>query len=140
MQRRPACAWVIPLLMLPAGANAQALAGIPSEVLGHWINPHGSVVVETKSCGTRLCGHVSWASSDALQDAREAGVQTLIGTELLQDYQRFSSGEWRGRVYVPDMGRTFYSTIDVRKPDALRISGCVLGGLICKSQIWRRQS
>jgi uncharacterized protein (DUF2147 family) len=36
------------------------------------------------------------------------------------------------------MGRTFYSTITRLNPQALKISGCILGGLICKAQVWHR--
>lgn len=118
---------------------AQGAVQPAPEVMGHWINPYGSVVVETAPCGAHLCGRVSWASAEALQDAKESGITGLIGTELLRDYSPSGPGHWRGRVYVPDMGRTFYSTINVEGPDALRISGCILGGLICKSQLWHRQ-
>lgn len=128
---------ILPLLIGAAATNAPTQP--PPDMLGHWINPRGSVVVETQACNTHLCGRVSWASAEALQDAKDAGITSLIGTELLQDYAPSSSGIWRGRVYVPDMGRTFYSTINVESRDALRISGCILGGLICKSQIWRRR-
>lgn len=123
----------------PAIAVAPVSAQPTAELLGHWVNPRGSVVVETQACGTHLCGRVSWASAEALQDAKDAGIDSLIGIELLRDYNPSASGTWRGHVYVPDMGRTFYSTIDMDGPDALRISGCILGGLICKSQIWHRQ-
>jgi uncharacterized protein (DUF2147 family) len=49
-----------------------------------------------------------------------------------------SANEWQGRVFVPDMGRTYYSTIKRLDPNQLIISGCIFGGLICKSQIWHR--
>ena len=62
-----------------------------------------------------------------------------VGTELLSDYHASGAGRWTGRVYVPDQGRHFYSTIELRTPDSLRISGCILGGLICKRQDWIRK-
>lgn len=103
-----------------------------------WINPHNNVKVETGDCGGKLCGWVVWATAEAEQDARDGGVEKLVGTELLQDYRQTASDRWQGRVFVPDMGRTFYSTITRVDPAALRISGCIMGGLICKSQVWRR--
>ena len=133
-----AIGWLL-MAFAPALAGAQPHQRAMTDMVGRWINPRGSVMVETQPCGVHLCGRVSWASPEALQDARDAGIQSLIGIELLQDYSRSSSGIWHGRVYVPDMGRTFFSTIDLKSPDTLRISGCILGGLICKSQIWRRQ-
>jgi uncharacterized protein (DUF2147 family) len=106
--------------------------------IGTWVNPRGSVRVATGNCAGGLCGWVIWANPAATRDARESGVQNLIGTALLRDYRPTGSGRWRGQVYVPDLGRSFVSTIQQLDPNSLRISGCILGGLICRSQIWRR--
>ena len=62
----------------------------------------------------------------------------LIGTELLRSYRSDGPGRYKGEVYVPDMGRTFYSTIEQHGANDLKISGCILHGLICKSQDWHR--
>ncbi len=113
-----------------------ALATAP--VAGIWINPRGTVAVRAGPCRDRLCGWVNWASPQALADAREAGVTSLVGTELLQDYRPTGAGKWTGRVYVPDRGESYYSTIEQVDPNRLKISGCILHGLLCKSQLWRR--
>lgn len=118
---------------LPVGAAA-APAASP---LGTWLNPYGSVAVRTGACGDRLCGWVVWASADAQADAREGGVTGLIGTQLLENY-RPASGGWVGTVFVPDMGRRFYSKIEPVGSDGLRVKGCILHGLVCRSQLWHR--
>ncbi|WP_159983181.1 MULTISPECIES: DUF2147 domain-containing protein [unclassified Novosphingobium] len=130
------------LALSPAASQAQSVntdgdhnAG---QVMGTWINPRGTVKVQTGDCGTNLCGRVVWAAPAAEADARGSGVGQLIGTELLRDYRAAGTGHYQGTVYVPDMGRTFYSTIDQRDPNDIRISGCILGGLLCKSQDWHR--
>ena len=130
-----AAAWLAALgAMAPVDAEVPATAA----ALGTWINPHGTVKVQTGACGAALCGHVVWASARANADAAESGVPRLIGTELLSNYRPVGAGRWRGEVYVPDMGRRFASTIEPQGADGLRISGCILGGLICRSQIWHR--
>lgn len=103
-----------------------------------WINPYNSVKVEIGPCGTNLCGWVVWANSEAQQEARDGGTANLVGTELLQNYHSTGTNSWQGRVFVPDMGRSYYSTISKTGPDTLKVSGCILGGLICRSQIWHR--
>ena len=124
-------------LAVPVSAlSAQTLA--PSAVAGTWFNPRGSVAVRTGDCAGRLCGWVSWANQEALQDAKDSGVERLIGTELLQDYRSESPGNWRGAVFVPDMGHSFSSRITQVSPNELKISGCLIGGFICKSQIWHK--
>lgn len=124
------------LALAPVDAGAQPPPA--ASPIGTWINPRGTVQVKTGPCGANLCGWVIWASPQALEDARSSGVDTLIGTELLRNYQPAGPREWHGQVYVPDMGETFYSRIVQLNSDSLKISGCILGGLICKSQIWRK--
>ncbi|WP_294289901.1 DUF2147 domain-containing protein [uncultured Sphingomonas sp.] len=105
---------------------------------GLWLSPHKSVIVQTGPCGDRLCGRIVWANGEAESDARDAGVEHLVGTMLLQDYRPDGDGRWKGTVFVPDMGHSFASEIDTVSPEALRVKGCVLGGLLCKSQLWTR--
>jgi uncharacterized protein (DUF2147 family) len=107
-------------------------------IFGTWTNPRRTIVVKTSLCGSALCGEIVAAGAEAQNDAREAGVEHLIGTELLRNYRKTGSGHWTGTVFVPDMARSFSSHIVQRSPDVLRISGCILGGLICKSQDWTR--
>jgi uncharacterized protein (DUF2147 family) len=115
-----------------------AIAAPPSPPLqGLWLNPHGSVAVRTGSCGDKLCGWIVWANDAARNDAKESGVGTLIGTELLENY-RPDGARWSGTVFVPDMGRHFSSRIDALSPTRLEIKGCIFGGLICKSQVRTR--
>ena len=124
------------LAATPSVATGQgAVADGP---IGRWTNPQGSVRVETAPCDGKLCGWVVWASPRAMADAIKGGSSKLIGLELLRDYHPAGSGMWRGTVYVPDMGRAFSSRISQLDGNHLKVSGCILAGLLCKSQIWKR--
>lgn len=120
---------------MPAAAVVRVQVAAPT---GLWVNPARSVKVATAPCGAALCGRVAWASGAASTDARAGGTPRLAGTEILQDYHRAGAATWQGRVLVPDMGRTVDSTLTLLDTDRLKVSGCVLGGLFCKSQIWTR--
>ncbi len=128
--------WIAGVAMLAMAGMASAQQ--PTQPEGLWINPHQSVAVKTGPCGPKLCGWIVWANAQAQSDAKESGVTQLIGTELLQDYDADGVGLWSGTVFVPDMGRHFSSEIKQISPSQLKISGCILGGLICKSQTWTR--
>lgn len=110
----------------------------PPPVVGLWSNMKGTLAVRTELCGAKLCGTVVHAGPKPVADARRAGVVQLVGTTLLRDYQATGRGGWAGKLYVPDMGRTVSSRIRLSAPDRLTISGCLVGGLLCKSQEWRR--
>ncbi|HKT77786.1 MAG TPA: DUF2147 domain-containing protein [Sphingobium sp.] len=132
---RQAVLAALALLLSSACALASPIGDLED---GLWLNPGGSVAVRTHGCGDRLCGWIVWASAAAQSDARESGVAHLIGTQLLEDYRPDGRNEWTGTVYVPDMGRRFFSRIEQTAPQQLKIKGCVLGGLICRSQLWTR--
>ncbi|WP_423140654.1 DUF2147 domain-containing protein [Parablastomonas sp. CN1-191] len=122
-----------------AATGQPAYASPPPGIDGMiWINPFNSVKVRTEQCGESLCGRVVWATPGAEEEAREGGTARLVGTELLQDYRPSGPGRWSGHVFVPDMGHRFSSTLELQGGGKLKVSGCILAGLVCKSQIWRR--
>lgn len=142
MMRNEFLSWLVvgSLAATPAIASVQAPPPQSRPVSGIWINPKGTVKVATGNCAGKLCGWVVWASPTARADAAAAGVKQLIGTELLRDYRMTGTGHWQGKVYVPDMGRTFYSTLTQTDPHRLKIRGCIVGGMVCKSQIWTKST
>ena len=124
---------------LTLGASASGAVSAASSLdRAIWVNPYGNVKVQTGNCAGQLCGWVIWASPEAAQEAREAGTQSLVGTQLLQGFREVGPGRWQGHVFVPDIGHRFYSTIAQLNAETLKISGCVLSGMICKSQIWHK--
>ena len=127
------------IALLSAFALAAAPVAVPlDQPVGLWENPRATIRVRTAPCGAALCGAIVAASPTAEADARDAGVTNLIGTELLRDYRQIGPDRWAGTVYVPDMGHSFSSRIVQLSPDTLQISGCLIGGFLCKSQIWKR--
>jgi uncharacterized protein (DUF2147 family) len=125
--------------ILSAVVSASGAQGAePGSIHGTWENPTGDVRVITQPCGDNLCGKVSWASDLAKRDAAAGGTPNLVGTSLLRDYRLTKPGHWKGRVFVPDLGDTYYSKIVQLDHRRIKISGCILGGLLCKSQIWKK--
>ncbi len=127
------------LVWMANGAVAATSSLPPGAVVGNWINPKRNVTVSTAMCGKLLCGTVTSASPDAQAAARKAGAPPLVGTRLLRDYKQTGANRWQGKVFVPDRNDSYYSTIKQIDVNHLKISGCILGGLLCKSQVWERQ-
>ena len=121
-------------------ALAVVAAGLPPapSVVGVWHNPKNSVAVKTGACGDKLCGWVVRANDQAQADARDGGTPKLIGTALLREYRPSGRRKWSGQIYVPDMGRTFGSTITLVDSNTIDVKGCLIGGFLCKTQTWRR--
>lgn len=131
---------LLPILpLLAAAAPPLAVQTTADPALGIWTNPHRTIDIRTEDCGGHLCGTIVAAAPEAVQDAHDAGIDRLIGLSLLRDYRRVSDTRWEGIVYVPGMGRTFSSHIVKVAPDTLRISGCLVGQYLCRSQDWTRR-
>ena len=128
----------VALVALPVAAQAFADEAPAPPVATEWRNPSNSVHVRIDKCDGQLCGTVTWASAKAQADARRGGTRNLVGTRLFRDLEPAGAGKWRGKVFVPDIQRTFSGTISFVDPNTMVGKGCVLFGIICKSQTWSR--
>lgn len=123
---------------LMAGQSAVAQPA-PADAYGVWRNPKDNVRVEIRPCGDAACGTVIWASPKAQAKARAAGTQSLIGTQVLRNLQLDENrGVWRGKVFVPELNRNFTGLAEPVDARRLLAKGCVIGGLLCKSQVWTK--
>ena len=109
-----------------------------SPLEGSWTNPSRNVTVRIGPCGATLCGRVSAASAGARQEAAGAGTPKLIGTRLMSDIEQVGPGNWRADVFVPDRNLHAVGELTLVGPRILAVSGCALGGLLCKTQNWTR--
>ena len=119
-------------------AMAFAAASPPaSPIEGHWLNPQRTVLIRLAPCGEAMCGTVTWAAERAQHAARK-GADTLVGARLLNDFRQTGNGQWRGTVFVADMDLRVGGKIQVVDDNRLKVSGCILKGMMCRSQVWTR--
>jgi uncharacterized protein (DUF2147 family) len=103
-----------------------------------WRNPSDSVHVRIHSCGTSRCGTVIWANDKAKADSARGGTPNLVGTQLFRDFRETSPKLWSGKVFVPDLNRTFSGTGKILNGNSIVARGCALKNIGCKSQTWTR--
>lgn len=125
------------MTLITASAHA-AEGGDVARSYGVWRNPKNSVHLEIKDCGPATCGVVVWASPKAEADARKSGTDTLIGKQLLRDFEAQNNGSLKGRVWVPTLKVTLVGTAEIVDAKTMRAKGCVIGNFLCKSQLWTR--
>jgi uncharacterized protein (DUF2147 family) len=78
----------------------------------------------------RVCGTIVGAFGGAREDS--------VGMPITWDMVPEGPNAWDGgRIWKPDEDKVYDSEMELRG-DTLVVSGCVLGGLICKSQDWPR--
>jgi uncharacterized protein (DUF2147 family) len=130
--------WIASAIVALVAASSPASLGRSDSIAGFWRNPDDTVVVRISPCGENLCGTVVRAAPQAIADSAEAGYPALIGMRLMHDYRPARPGHWLGTVFVPDLGRSFSSKIDLIDSDHARIAGCLWRQHFCKSQVWQR--
>ena len=115
---------------------AAALAKAPIE--GRWVNPKGSVTVKIGSCGAGYCATVIDASAKAKATAKKGGTPNLIGTQVMSDLRPRGDGLYRGRAVDPKRNLRAPATIRMIGDSTLVVKGCLISGIICKEQRWKK--
>lgn len=105
---------------------------------GVWRNPQDSVHLELHPCGENICGEVVWATDTARKAALRFSDRELVGQQLFRDFKQGEDRSARGKVFIPDLGLTFKGAARHLDSNTIKVKGCVVGNLICKSQVWTR--
>ena len=117
------------LCIMATGAAAQDAA------VGIWQteSDDGSFAfVLIEPCGNAFCGKIARTfNSDGEYQSQN------IGKTLVIDMVPQAGGEYEGSVWRPSNDKIYIGKMTVNG-DALRLRGCVAGGLICASQNWVR--
>ncbi|MGL4728156.1 MAG: DUF2147 domain-containing protein [Bosea sp. (in: a-proteobacteria)] len=106
---------------------APALA---QDAAGTWLRETGESRVRFAKCGEALCGTVAWLKDPANSPSK-------VGQRVFFDMKPSGAGAWSGSAFNPEDGKTYSGKMTV-SGNRLTTSGCVLGGMICRSVNWSR--
>ncbi|MEM8636375.1 MAG: DUF2147 domain-containing protein [Pseudomonadota bacterium] len=113
--------------------------------IGDWRTVRHGAEVRIVDCGDGTpCGFLTSVSADirdgATHDAQnrepELRGRPLEGLPILWGYRQGQSDWQSGKLYNPETGQTFRSSLAVVSPDRLKVKGCL--GPLCREQIWTR--
>lgn len=99
------------------------------DALGVWQRDTGASRVRFAKCGEGLCGTLSWL--------KDTNGPAKVGQRIFYDMKPSGAGKWSGSAFNPEDGKTYSGTMTLAG-DTLTTAGCVLGGLICRSVVWKR--
>ena len=116
-----------------------------SDVFGTWkseVNDEGNYIhVEMAPCasnGSLVCGTIVKAENVDPAKGDKKRQAALMGKIMINDMAADGTNEWDdGTIWAPDDDETYSSKMEL-KGDVLEVSGCVLGGLVCRGQDWTR--
>lgn len=108
------------LLFVTIAACAFAVPAKASELDGTWLRPSSGKHVKSYSCGGGLGLKVIDSGKVIMCGAKAAG-----------------GGTYKGTLTSTEDGQQYSGTVTMGGK-SLQLSGCVLGGLICKNETWSR--
>lgn len=119
--------------LLGLAALALGLAGpaVAQDVTGTWLRDTGASRVRFQKCGEAMCGTISWL--------KDPNGPAKLGQRIFYDMKPSGAGKWSGSAFNPEDGKTYSGTMSL-SGDTLTTSGCVFGGMICRSVTWSRSN
>ncbi len=105
-----------------------ALAAGPSPY-GDWSRGDGKARVKIENCGDDLCAINTWIKPGTPDEK--------VGDKLVMTVKEGEGGKWTGKAFDPQRHMTYRFTMTVHE-ETMTTSGCVLGGILCKSMNWKK--
>jgi uncharacterized protein (DUF2147 family) len=140
--------------LFAAAVAALVLAALPGEARaadpnGTWVTEGGKSRVRIANCGGAICGTII-----ALQEPNDPATgkpktdknntdanqrnRPMIGVQIVLGMRPNGADRWSGQVYNAEDGKTYSGNVTLTGANTLKLEGCALGGLVCKSQTWTR--
>lgn len=123
-------------LMMMAGAMILAAgAAMADPIEGMWQTQpdEGAYAhVNIKPCGANFCGTIVKSFKDGAEYK-----SPNVGKMIVIDMAPQGGGKYEGKVFRPSNGKTYLGKIAV-SGNAMKMLGCVAGGLFCAKQNWAR--
>jgi uncharacterized protein (DUF2147 family) len=120
--------------MLTVSAGAQT-----RDITGTFVNETGGTKVRLVNCDAGVCGTVIWMRNP-VKDVKNPDAskrdRPVVGLQAVT-LKPTGSGTYAGSLYDTESGKTYSGKAKLAGED-VELSGCVLGGLICKTSVWKR--
>lgn len=119
------------MLRVFATATLLGLTAAPAlaDPTGVWLRDNGNSRVRFAKCGDNICGTLVWV--------KDADSPSKPGQRIFYDMKESGANAWTGKAFNPEDGKTYSGRMTL-SGNTITTSGCVLGGMICRSVSWRR--
>jgi uncharacterized protein (DUF2147 family) len=127
------------LVVLLGLTVAPASAADPS---GDWLVENGEARIRVAFCAGSLWGVVSWEKNPGGKDTSNPDPakrsRDSLGMPILIDMKPSGADKWAGQIYNAKDGKMYQASVSLESENALKVRGCVLGGLFCGGETWAR--
>jgi uncharacterized protein (DUF2147 family) len=126
------------LVVLLGLSVAPVSAADPS---GDWIVESGEARIRVAFCSGSLWGVVGWEKAPGKDTANPDPAKRsrdTLGMPILIDMKPSGADKWAGQIYNAKDGKMYQASVSLESENALKVRGCVLGGLFCGGETWAR--
>jgi len=121
---------------LIAAFAVMAGAASADPAVGTWqteVDDGSFAYISMAPCGGAICGTIARTFENGGTEYKSEN----LGKQIVIDMVPKGGGEYEGQVWRPSNDKIYVGKMTVNG-NALRLRGCVAGGLICASQNWVR--
>ena len=61
-----------------------------------------------------------------------------MGLQVLIRMKPSGTNKWSGQIYSPEEGKTVSGHLTLKDANTLSVEGCLLGGVLCRTETWTR--
>ena len=136
-------------IVAAAVLGATLVPAFAADPAGTWLTEEGKATIRLADCGGALCGTIvalkepndPQTGQPKLDknnvDAGKRG-RPIIGVQIVSGLKPDGVNKWSGDVYNPEDGKTYKGGITLPSAGTIKVQGCILGGVICKTSTWTR--
>lgn len=129
------------LVALEIMIAAPALAAGPDSVIGTWDRPGTGTLVQIYRCADMLCGKIARLPDHSQRDVYNADPKLrqrlLVGVPMFMGLS-LSEGAWRGKLYLPEDGKTYKVKIFMPSNERITVRSCAFMHFFCTAETWTR--
>lgn len=117
------------IALIGLAALAGPAAAGSDDIFGNWSRDDGAARVKVATCGGNICATNTWIKDPAKQNEK-------VGDRLVFTIKP-TSDAWSGSAHDPQRNLTFSAKLKA-SGDKMVTTGCMFGGLICRSTHWMK--
>lgn len=136
------------LLFVFAICTLAAVAQKKDDILGKWINPSGEGQIEIYKRGDKFFGKLAWIKepnddngkpkTDAKNPEASLRSKSLLGLEILKNFE-YDGSKWiDGTIYDPKTGKTYSCNLTLKDNNTLNVRGYIGISIIGRSETFKR--
>jgi uncharacterized protein (DUF2147 family) len=125
-----------------AVASASTAYAAAEDAIGTWRDTETGGILSVNACTGGVCVKVLTPSKGRETDTNNPNPalkgRSMAGVEIMTGAAQDGNDRWKGNLYNSEDGKTYSGWLIVKSKDEVKLEGCILGGLICKSHLWQR--